>query len=200
MDTTNPADTLAMLKNKNIERMARLLTGMLASMRRDWESTARVLGDNATREPEGRSGLAWLDADAVTALRRLTDELGHSWRVRLDLRARELWREQAIMFPHAAELTRTSIGSGNGDDPARYADQVHVQRTDTGQHYLVSTNDVETYVFPCDADGNRTDSSEIPCVSGRGVTRAEAIRGIDRTDAARLVTWTDYRADDDDDD
>ena len=191
-------DTTDRLKNENIERMARMLAGMLKGMRGSWEGTAKVLGDNATREPEGHSDLSSLDAGTVAALRQLISELGYSWRVRLDLRERELWREQAIMFPDAAELTRTSIGSGNGDDAAKYADQVIVQRTDTGQHYLVSTNDVETYVFLCDADGERTDLSEIPCVSGRDVTRAKAIRGIDRADAAHLVTWADYWADDDD--
>jgi hypothetical protein len=188
-----------MTDNENIEWLARVLAGLLKDMRGGWTGRARIIGDNATREPEGHSDLGALDAAAVKALTDLDNEMGHAWRVRLDLRARELWRETATELPDMAAMTRTVLVSGNGDLPDKYADQVVVQRTDTGAYYLVSTNDVETYVFPCDADGVRTDETEIPCVSGGGITRAGAIASIDITEAGKLVTWRDYNALEDDD-
>lgn len=179
-------------KTENIEWMARVLAGMLAEMRGGWSGRAEIIDANSTRMPYGHADLGDLDAAAVEALDKLTQEMGHQWRVRLRLRQRELWRESATQFPDPAELTRTRIVGHNGAVPDHLADQVIVQRTDTGAYYLVSTNDEETYVFPCDEFGVRSEASEISCVSGRDVTRAGAIRNIDAERADRLVTWN-YR-------
>jgi hypothetical protein len=80
-----------------------------------------------------------------------------------------------------------------------------VRRTDTGQHYVVSTNDEETMTWRSDADGSRyphpqyadCTEDEIVRASGRGMTRAQAITALDSAEPAGLAPgWGAHAWDD----
>jgi len=138
-----------------------------------------------------------LDESSVTALQALAGRLNYDRREALAARKRALWREQAVKVSvnALAALTRTEVING---DLGWNSSVALVRRTDTGQHYVVSTNDEETLTWRSDADGNpymSTDphmpgirESVVEAAGGRGMTRAEAIQIIDRTDASRLIS------------
>jgi hypothetical protein len=141
-----------------------------------------------------------LSAPALNALERLFDQVTFERREQLEARRKQLWRASAIVVDPAvlAALARTEIVSGD-IHPDWISDVALVRRTDTGQYYIVSTNDEETFVWPADEHGERSGTDNIYSVSGRGMTRAQAIRAIDETDAERLRPGFSWMWDDNDD-
>jgi hypothetical protein len=142
--------------------------------------------------------IAALDAPAADALDKLFDAVTWDRREALAERKRVLWRAAASADPDWTALSRTRlVRELRGVEYV--SNWVLIQRTDTGRFFIVSTNREETYVFPADADGVRQCATEIPSVSGRGLTRAESVTAIDRADASTLLTWSeeDRIADDD---
>jgi len=170
---------------ENIEWLARVLAPMLDS-----------------------TDIMTLDAPALDALDRLFREVTYDRREQVTTRKAQLWRASAITAPDPSALDQTELISS---DLGWVSSVALIRRTDTGQHYIVSTNDEETLTWRSDAAGNpymstdlRTSGcreSVIEVAGGRGMTRAEAIRAIDTADAERLRPGTDWMwADDDDDD
>src|SRR5215831_236134 len=97
----------------------------------------------------GDRSIAAIDASNVNALGRVADAITWDLREQVTARKRVLWRADAIISPPAGTLTRTVILS---DDvhPGLAGTMALVRRTDLDAYFLVSTNDEETYVFPCD--------------------------------------------------
>jgi hypothetical protein len=166
--------------------------------------TIKDLAEQLTSRLAAASIAEMTEAD-VDALDRLTDAVTWDLREQIQARQRALWRASAITSPPAGTLTRTVVVDSDYH-PDWISDVALVQRTDTGQLYIVSTNDDETMTWQCDANGNRyphpayDDCTEdnIVVASGRGLTRAEAIHALDRAEGGKLAPG--YPAWDDDDD
>lgn len=143
-----------------------------------------------------------LDEPAVSALQALSGRLNYKQREALDGRRRALWRESAIVTPDASQFSRLVITDDDAN-PDALGSMALVQRTDTGLFYLVSTNDEETLTVLTDAAGTWPEESTdatVNAATGRGLTRAEALAILDKTD--RIVTQAEWLADlyDDEDD
>jgi len=174
---TEPTDT-----TENIEWLARVLVPMLDS-----------------------TDIMTLDAPALNALERLFREVTHDRREQIATRQAQLWRASAITDPDPSALDQTELISSGLPD--WISDVALIRRTDTGQHYIVSTNDDETMTWRSDEHGTRYPSTKyadctednIWVASGRGMTRAQAIRAIDTADTEQIRPGTDWMWDDDDD-
>jgi hypothetical protein len=129
-----------------------------------------------------RADITGLDQPTVDALDRLFEAVTWERREALDERKRVLWREAASADPDWTTLRRTRLIRELGRGAEYVSDWVLVQRTDTGQFFIVSTGREETYVFPAGADGTRASRYEIPSVSGRGMTRTESVTAVDAHD------------------
>jgi hypothetical protein len=164
---------------------------------------ADALTASLTRHDAVIAHLSQADTDALD---RLARAITYDVREQIAARKRALWFEQAITDPPAGTLTRTVIVDSDAWPPGVNKVAL-VQRTDTGQHYIVSTSielDCETFTWRSDAKGvtfkrpggdplgddnpiGDGREENIYVVSGRGMTRAEAITAIDRADASALV-------------
>lgn len=141
--------------------------------------------------------------ELAAALGNLFDAVSHHRRHELASRQKQLWRIGAIRVPDAilAGLARTEVIS---HDLGWQSSAALVRRTDTGQHYVVSTNDEETLTWRCDANGSPYMSTDphmagyretvVEAVCGRGLTRSEAIQLIDQSEPGDLVSGYPVRS------
>jgi hypothetical protein len=142
-----------------------------------------------------RTDVATLSQADTDALDRLAGAITWDLREQITARKRELWFEAAVTDPPAGSLTRTVIVSSPA--PGDWLSAALIQRTDTGQHYIVSTSQKyqETLTWRCDEAGQRyphpdvadCTENEVLKASGRGLSRAEALAIIDQAAASALM-------------
>jgi hypothetical protein len=120
-----------------------------------------------------------LDAPAVDALDKLFETVTWERRDALAARKRALWRAAASADPDWTALPHTRLVRRL----PWQTDAILIERTDTGQFFVVSTNFEETFVFLTDADlGDDMARDEISIASGRGMTRTESVTAVDAHD------------------
>jgi hypothetical protein len=139
------------------------------------------------------SDIATMDSDEIGALDRLFDAVTWDRREALAERRRALWQAAAITTPD--HVDGIEIIDGNAWPDAPVVSAALIRRTDTGQHFIVSTNREETLAWRSDErgnpypdpDGRGSRESVLFPIGGRGATRADVIRQIAKARPDRLV-------------
>jgi hypothetical protein len=145
----------------------------------------------------GTADISAMDTPALDALDKLFRAVTHDRREALAERRRVLWQDSAVFVPADAAWSRTEIISLNAWPEAPVARAALIRRTDTGQHFIVSTNREETLVWRSDADGEPYPNPDprmagyrettLYPIEGRGLTRADAIGQVNAADGDKLA-------------
>lgn len=139
------------------------------------------------------SVIATMDSDEAAALDRLFDAVTWGRREALTERRRALWQAAATATPDSVD--GIEIIDGNAWPDAPVVSAALIRRTDTSQHFIVSTNREETLAWRSDAHGNPYPNpdgrggreSVLFPIGGRGATREQVIRQIAKARPDRLV-------------